>query len=131
MIIVEDTKTYELRRVEEYLRKRDEASRKRAAQVPPDKQHILGIIREADGPIKIVDVANQFSREAAHHWDNRNTKAELRLRAFSLVAGCIKGFLIERHKRKFVVYSGPDNPRRKTWLQKIEDTIRAFPKPRL
>ena len=91
----------------------------------------MDIIREAGGPIKIVDVANQFSREAAHYWDNRKTRAELRLRAFSIVAGCIKGFLIERRKRKFVVYLGPDNPRRQAWLQKIEETVKNFPKPNI
>ena len=131
MIFVEDNKTYELRRIEEHLRQREEYYRKRAAQVHPETQHVLDIIKEADGPIKIVDVANQFSREVAHYWDNRKTRAELRLRAFSIVAGCLKDFQIERHKRKCVVYLGPDNPRRRAWLQGIEQTMRNFPKPNI
>jgi hypothetical protein len=131
MIIVEDNKTYELRQVEEHLRQRDEYYKKRAAQVHPEKQHVLDLIKDADGPIKIVDVANQFSRESGHHWDSRATKYELRLRAFHIVAGCMKEFLIARHKRKWVVYLGPDNPRRRAWLQKIEETVKNFPKPQI
>jgi hypothetical protein len=131
MIFVEDTRTYELRKLEEHLKQQDEYYRKRAAQVHPEKTHILDLIREADGPIKIVQVANQFSREAGHRWDSRSTKAELRLRAFRIVAQCVKEFLIARHKRKWVVYLGPTNPRRQAWLQRIEETVKAFPKPQI
>lgn len=131
MIFVEDNKSYQVRQVEERLRQREEYYRKRAAHVAPEKTHILDIIREADGPIKIVEVANQFSRESGHHWDCRKTKAELRLRAFRIVAMCVKEFLIARHKRTSVVYLGPENPRRRAWLQGIEETIRNFPKPNI
>ena len=131
MILVEDNTSYQVRQFEEYPRQQTEVAKKRAAQIHPEKQHILDIIREADGPIKIVEVANRFSHEAGHHWDCRATKAELRLRAFRIIAGCIKGLLIERHKRKFVVYLGPDNPRRQAWLQGIEETMRNFPKPNI
>lgn len=131
MIFVEDNKSYQVRQVEEQLRLQDEYYKKRAAQVHPQKQHILDIIWEADGPITIVNVANQFSREAAHHWDNRRTRAELRLRAFSTISGCMKEFLIARHMRKFVLYLGPDNPRRQAWLRQIDETIRDFPKPNI
>ena len=131
MILVEDNRSYEVRRFEEHLRQQDEAAKKRAAQVHPEKQHILDIVQEAGGPILIVDVANQFSREVAHYWDSRTVKAELRLRAFHIVAMCVKAFLIARYKRKWVVYLGPTNPQRQAFLQKIEDTIRKFPKPRI
>lgn len=131
MIVVEDNKSYQVRRYEEYLSQQAEVAKKRAAQVAPEKQHVLDIIQAADGPIKIVEVANQFSREVSHQWDCRKTKAELRLRAFRLVAMCVKEFLIARHKRKWVVYLGPDNPRRRAWLQQIDETIKSFPKPNI
>ena len=131
MIFVEDDKSYQVRQFEEYLRQRDEFYRRRAALVHPEKQHVLDIIREAGGPIKIVEVANRFSRESGHHWDSRATKADLRLRAFRMVGMCMKEFLIARHERKWVVYLGSDNPRRRAWLQKIDETMRTFPKPNI
>jgi hypothetical protein len=131
MIVDEPYKPFRLEEFEEYLRRHDELARKRAATVPPDKQHILDIIQEANAPIKIVNVANQFSREAGHHWDSRARKAALRLQAFRIIGGCVKESLIARHRRKWVVYLGFDHPRRREWLQKIEHTINNFPHPNL
>ena len=131
MILVEDNKSYQVRQLEEYRRRQEEVVKKRAAQIHPEKRHVLDIIREADEPILIVNVANQFSKEAGHHWDSRAEKAELRLRAFRIIAGCVKEVLIARHRRKWLVYLGPTNPRRQAWLKMIEDTIRNFPKPRI
>ena len=116
---------------EEHRRQHEELARKRAAQVHPQKQHVLDLIKEADEPIKIVRVANQFAEESGHRWDSRATKADLRLLAFRIIAGCVKDFLIARHRRRWVVYLGPDNPRRRAWLQRIEETIKSFPKPNI
>jgi hypothetical protein len=130
MVLVED-RSYEVRRIEEFLRQEEEVAKKRAAQVHPEKQHVLDIIQGAGEPILIVDVANQFSHEAGHHWDSRATKADLRLRAFRMVAMCVKEFLIARHRRRWVVYLGPTNPRRQAFLEEIENTVKNFSKPRI
>ena len=80
------------------------------------------IARVLDGSGQCVLSGPDSARFAA-------TKAALRLMAFQWVGMCVKQFLIARHRRKWVVYVGPDNPRRKAWLQSIEDTIKNFPKP--
>lgn len=124
-------KPFRIEEWDEHRRQQEELIRKRAALVHPVKRHILDIIEGAGGPIKIVEVANKFAKEAGHHWDNRATKAALRLMAFQWIGMCVKEFLIARHKRKWVVFLGPDNPQRKAWLQRIEDTIKNFPKPNI
>ena len=131
MILVEDAKSYEIRRFDEYRRLQEEAMKKRAAQIDHEKLHVMDIVKEADRPIKIVHVVNRFSREVAHVWDSREVRARLKVRAFRIVALCLKEFLLARHKRKWVVYLGPTNPRRQAWLQGIEETIRNFPKPNI
>lgn len=129
MILVEDVKSYELRRMEEEYDRQRKSVLRGNQQIHPQIQHLLEIIQEADKPIRFVEVANRFAKEVAHHWDNRQTKANLRLRAFQLLGQMVKQFLIARHKRKWVVYLGPDNPQRKAWRQMGDDTIRNFPKP--
>jgi hypothetical protein len=131
MILVEDNRSYEIRRFDEYRRLQEEAMKKRAAQIDSEKQHVMDIVQEADGPIKIVDVANRFGHEAGHYWDSRAAKAKLRLRAFRTIALCVKESFIARHRRKWVVYLGPTNPKRQAWLQKIEETVKSFPHPNI
>jgi len=131
MSLVEDNRSDQVRQYEDYLRGKEETAQRLAIQVQPEKQHILDIIQEAGEPILIVKVANQFCREVAHYWDSRTVKAELRLRAFRIVAVCVKEFLIVRHMRKWVVYLGPTNRQRQAFLQKIEETVKNLPKPRI
>lgn len=129
MIILEDSKSYELRRMQEECDRQRKLILRGNQQIHPQMQHLLDIIQEADKPIRFVEVANRFAKEVAHHWDNRQTKAKLRLLAFQLLGQMVRQFLIARHKRKWVVYLGPDNPRRKAWFQEGDDTIRNLPKP--
>ena len=132
MILVEDNKTYEVRRFEEYLRQRDEFYRKRAALVHPARKHILDIVHESgDAPIKITSVANQFARETGHHWKLRKEREALKKQAFGIIGELIKGFFLERYRRKWVRWVPPDNPRRKAFEQRLEEMTRNYPKPDL
>jgi hypothetical protein len=132
MIIVEDNKTYELRRVEEHLRQRDEYYRKRAAQVDPERQHILDIVHESDGdPIRITSVANQFARKTGHSWKPRAETVKLKKQALRIVGELINGFYLERFNRKWVRWVPPDNPRRKAFEQRVDEMTRSFSKPNL
>ena len=130
MIFVEDNKSYELRRVEEHLRQRDEFYRKRGALVHPARQHVLDIVHESDGdPIRITSVANQFAHDTGHHWKLRNEREELKKQAFRIIGELIKGFYLERFKRKWVRWVPPDNPKRKAFEQRVEEMARNLPKP--
>ena len=132
MIFVEDNKTYELRRVEEHLRQRDEYYKKRAAQVHPATQHVLDIVHESDGdPIRITSVANQFARETGHHWKLRKEREELKKQAFSIIGELIKGFRVERYRRRWVRWMPPDNPLRKAFERQTEEMFKVHAKPNI
>ena len=132
MIVARDPNPYEPGSVEEYFRQRDEFYKKRAALVHPFKQHILDIVQEAgDQPIKITTVANRFARETGHRWKSREEREDVKKQAFRIVGELIKGFLLERYRRKFVRWTAPDNPRRKTFLQQVEENLKSLPKPQL
>ena len=75
MIVVEDHRTYDFRKLEERLQQLEEASKRRAALVHPLKQHILDIVQETgDEPIKITTIANRFAREIGHRWKSREER---------------------------------------------------------
>lgn len=132
MIVVEDSKTYELRRWEEHLKQQDEFYRKRAALVHPFKQHILDIIKESgDNPSKITTVANRFARETGHSWKSRDEREDLKKKAFAIIGELIKGFLLERCGRKCVRWTPPDNPRRQAFLKRVEEGLKTLPKPQV
>lgn len=129
---VQERLAFDPEKWDEQRRRWDEMCRKRAAQVHPDKQHILDIIHEADGkPIKITSVANQFARETGHHWKLRKEREEFKKQAFRIIGGLIKGFLLERYRRKWVRWVPPDNPKRKAFEQRVEEMARNLPKPNI
>jgi hypothetical protein len=132
VIFVEDTKSYDLRKLDERLKQLDELCKKRAAIVHPFKQHILDIVQEAgDEPIKITTVANRFARETGHHWKSRDEREDLKKQAFRIIGELIKGFFLERYRRKWVRWTPPDNPRRQAFLQKVEENLKKLPKPQV
>ncbi len=132
MIFVEDSKTYQLRKITEFLRQQDECCRKRAARIHPCKQHILDIVQESgDEPIRITSVANRFAKEMGHRWKSRAEREELKKQAFRLIGELLKGFFLERCRRKWVRWIPPDNPRRKAFEQKVEEIIRNLPPPNI
>lgn len=118
--------------VEEYDRKWDERLKWRASLVHPFKQHILDIVQEADGePIKITRIANRFARETGHYWKSRREREDLKKEAFRIVGELVKGFYLERYQRTWVRWIEPDNPRRKAFLQHVEENLKSLPKPQL
>jgi hypothetical protein len=132
MIVVEDSKTYELRKREEHLQQRDEFYRKRAALVHPFKQHVLDIVQEAgDEPIKITSVANRFARETGHSWKSRDEREDLKKQAFAIIGELIKGYLLERYGRQCVKWTPPDNSRRRAFLKRVEEGLKTLPKPNI
>jgi len=132
MILGEDARTYDFRKLEERFQQMEEASKRRAALVHPFRQHVLDIVKEAgDEPIRITAVANRFARETGHHWKSREEREDLKKRAFGIVGELIKGYLLERYRRKWVRWIAPDNPRRKAFLQHVEENCKSLPKPQL
>jgi hypothetical protein len=132
VIFVEDTRTYELWKLEEHLKQQDEFYKKRAALVHPFRQHVLDIVKESgDKPIRITTVANRFARETGHHWKSRDEREDLKKQAFRIIGELIKGFLLERHRREWVKWTPPDNPRRKAFQQRVEEALKNLPKPQV
>jgi hypothetical protein len=132
MIFSEDAKTYDLRRLDEHMKQQQEFLKRRTVRIHPFKQHILDIVQESgDDPIRITTVANRFAKETGHRWQSRAEREDLKKRAFRVIAELIKGFLLERHRRKWVRWPSPDNPRRKAFLQRIEANLKSLPKPQL
>ena len=132
MIVVEDPQTYELRRWEEHLKQRDEYYERRAAIVHPFRQHILDIVKESgDDPIRITTVANRFARETGHYWKSRAEREDLKKQAFRMIGELIKGFFLERYRRKWVKWTPPDNPRRQAFLKHVEENLKNLPKPQV
>jgi hypothetical protein len=131
VIVVEDTKSYDVRKLEERLQQLEEYSKRRAALVHPFKQHILDIVQEAGEPIKITTVANRFARETGHHWKSRAEREDLKKQAFRIIGELIKGFFLERYRRKWVKWTPPDNPRRQAFLKHVEENLKNLPKPQV
>src|SRR5262245_44777091 len=127
MIFVEDQRSYVLRKLDEFLRQRDEYFRKLGSHVHPARQHVLDVVKEAgDEPIRITTVANQFARETGHSWKSRDEREELKKQAFRIVGELVKGFFIERYRRRWVRRMPPDNPRRLAFLQRVEELVKSL-----
>jgi hypothetical protein len=132
VIFFADAKTYEPRKAEEHLQHQDEFYKKRAALVHPFTQHILDIVEESgDDPIKITTVANRFARETGHRWKTRDEREDLKKQAFRIIGELIKGFFLERDRRKWLKWVPPDNPRRKAFVQRVDEGLKSLPKPNI
>ena len=132
MIVVEDPNPYVPGSVQEHFRQRDEFDKRRAAFVHPFKQHILDIVQEGgDEPIRITTVANRFAKETGHSWKSREEREDLKKQAFRIVGELLKGFLLERYRRKWLRWTPPDNPRRKAFDQHVEENLKSLPKPQV
>ena len=128
---VEERIAFDPEKWDEQRRRWDEISRKRAAQVHPANQHVLDIIMEANDPIKITTVANQFARETGHSWKSRAEREDFKKKAFRIVGELIKGFFLERHRRKWVRWVPPDNARRRAFEQHVDEVVKSLPKPNI
>lgn len=131
MTLDKDFRPFDFKRDDGALNQLD-ASMRRRAPVHPFRQHILDIVQEAGAePIKITTVANRFARETGHSWKGRTEREDLKKRAFQIVGELIKSFRLERYNRKWVRWTPPDNPRRKAFLNNVEDNLKRLPKPQI
>jgi hypothetical protein len=127
MILVEDPVSWVNRRREEARRQWQERERERAGRPSPMTQLIFEILREHDGPMLIVSVANL----AARQWGcaSRQDRDSTRRNVFSRIGELIRMGKLERHRRKFVAI--PETDEREKACRAEMDRIIRNARPRI